>query len=58
LEDGLDPVTLAYYGLICGALSFVAPRWRKPGLRFLVGILVGLVAAGLLPTIRQSLLAG
>jgi len=54
----MDPVTLAYYGLVCGVLSLVAPRWRKPGLRFLVGILVGLVAAGLLPTVRQSLLAG
>jgi hypothetical protein len=54
----MDPVTLAYYGLICGVLSYAAPRWRKPGTRFLIGVLVGLVAPGLLPMIRQSLLSG
>ncbi len=52
----MDPVTLAYYGLICGVLGLAAPRWRRPGTRFLIGILVGLVAAGLLPAIRQNLL--
>lgn len=57
-EDHVDPVTLVYYGLICGALSLAAPRWRRPGPRFVFGILVGIVAAGILPAIRRTLLGG
>ncbi|HPG22810.1 MAG TPA: hypothetical protein PLH75_08470 [Amaricoccus sp.] len=54
----MDPITLAYYGLICGLLGLAAPLWRRPGLRFLIGVLVGLAAAGLLPMLRQGLIAG
>jgi hypothetical protein len=57
-EEPMDPVTLGYYALVCGALGVTAPRWRTPALRFLVGILVGLVAAALLPQIRQMLAGG
>jgi hypothetical protein len=46
----MDPVSLAYYGLICGALAATAPRLPSGFLRVLVGILVGLVAAGALPS--------
>ena len=51
----MDTLTLGYYALICGALSVAAPRWRAPGLRFIVGVLVGVAAAGLLPQLRRAL---
>ena len=48
----MDPVTLVYYGAICGCLAVVAPRFATPWPRFAVGVLVGLVAAGILPALR------
>lgn len=50
----MDPVTLTYYGLICGLLSLVAPRLRAPGFRFAIGLGVGLVAASFLPPLRAA----
>jgi hypothetical protein len=51
----MDPVTLTYYGLICGLLCLAAPRMRTGTIRFLVGVAVGLAAAGTLPPLRQAL---
>jgi hypothetical protein len=51
----MDPVTLAYYGLICGALAATSPRIPSGFLRVLIGIVVGLAAAGALPSIRAAL---
>jgi hypothetical protein len=48
----MDPVTLAYYAVICGLLSLAAPRLATPMQRFVAGVLVGLVAAGGLPFLR------
>lgn len=48
----MDPVTLGYYAMICGLLGLAAPRWRVPGMRFAIGVVVGLVAAGALPGLR------
>jgi hypothetical protein len=53
-----DPLSLGYYALVCGALSLAAPRWPTPGVRFLVGVAVGIVAAVLLPTLRGALAGG
>jgi tetrahydromethanopterin S-methyltransferase subunit C len=50
----MDPVTLAYYGLICGLLSLAAARLRPTGLRFVAGVLVGLIAAAALRVPRQA----
>lgn len=54
----MDPVALAYYALICGLLGLAAPRLRTPGLRFAIGVVVGLVAAGALPGLRAFLGGG
>ncbi|WP_424928811.1 hypothetical protein [Amaricoccus tamworthensis] len=51
----MDPVTLAYYGLVCGLVSMFAPFVRTRGARFATGIFIGLVAAAFLPSIRQYL---
>lgn len=50
----MDPVTLAYYAIVCGILGATAPR--IPGLvaRFAIGIMVGLIAAGALPWIKTT----
>ena len=50
----MDPVTLAYYGAICGCLSLVSPRIRPGALRVVLGIVVGLAAAALLPILRAT----
>jgi hypothetical protein len=51
----MDPVTLLYYGAICGCLSLVSPRIRPGVLRVLLGIVVGLAAATLLPALRSAI---
>jgi hypothetical protein len=51
----MDPVTLTYYGAVCGLLGLAAPRLGNRVLRFFLGVAVGLVAAGLLPALRRSL---
>ncbi|WP_213545547.1 hypothetical protein [Vannielia litorea] len=51
----MDVVSLAYYALVCGLLAgFVPTHWRMP-LRFGIGILVGIFAAGVLPMLRGLL---
>lgn len=49
----MDPVSLIYYALVCGLLGFAAPWLRNPFVRFVVGVAVGLVAAGVLPLLRR-----
>jgi hypothetical protein len=51
----MDPVTLAYYGAICGCLSLVSPRLSPWIVRAGAGIGVGLLAAAALPALRQAL---
>jgi hypothetical protein len=51
----MDPVTLAYYGIVCGCLSLVSARISPAVVRFLVGVGVGLIAAMALPPLRQAL---
>ena len=51
----MDPVTLTYYGAICGLLSLAAPRVGSGLLRFALGIAVGLLAAAALPVLRRAL---
>jgi len=48
----MDPVTLAYYGAICGTLGLAGPRLGRPMRRLAVGVVVGLLAAGSLPLLR------
>lgn len=51
----MDPVTLTYYGAICGLLSLAAPRFGHGLRRFALGIAVGLLAAAALPALRRAL---
>ena len=51
----MDPVALVYYGAICGCLGLVAPRIRPGALRVVLGIVVGLAAAALLPILRTTI---
>ncbi|MBV6657911.1 MAG: hypothetical protein KI785_09100 [Devosiaceae bacterium] len=50
-----DTTTIAYYAAICGALAALAPRMRAPGMRVIVGALVGVAAATLFPALRSAL---
>lgn len=49
----MDPVTMVFYGVICGGLAVASPVLRKPWLRVVVGILVGVLAASALPFLRK-----
>jgi hypothetical protein len=51
----VDPVTLAYYAMICGCLALASPRWTKMRMRLMVGVIVGVVAALLLPVLRGAI---
>ena len=48
----MDPVSLAYYALICGALAVVAPALNTIFKRLALGIAIGLIAAASLPALR------
>ena len=49
-----DPVSLVFYGLVCGALAAFAPSFGTGPRRALIGALVGIVAAILLPVLRSA----
>lgn len=51
----MDPVTVGFYATVCGALSVAGPRLGTFLPRLLIGACVGIVAAMLLPVIRQGL---
>ena len=51
----MEPITLAFYASVCGILSVAAPRLGGFVPRLLVGAIVGIIAAILLPTIREIL---
>ena len=51
----MDPVTLTFYGIVCGLLAYAAPLLGRGPVRFAVGLAVGLVAAGALPHLRAAL---
>jgi hypothetical protein len=50
----MDPVTLVFYAIICGALALFSPAFPTAIYRLLAGAVVGLGAASLLPFIRAS----
>ena len=51
----MDPVTLVYYGAVCGMLAVASPRLNPAVIRLAAGVAVGLVAAGGLPLLRRAL---
>ena len=48
----MDPITLAFYAVVCGCLSAVAPNFPRLPIRLGVGAAVALVAASVLPWIK------
>ncbi len=54
----LDPISLVYYAIVCGLLGIFAPRLRTAPIRFATGVVVGLIAAGLLPALRGMIGGG
>lgn len=51
----MDPFAMIYYAVVCAALSAVSPRFRTLPWRLVAGAVVGVVAAGLLPTVVAAL---
>ncbi|MBV0913738.1 hypothetical protein [Anianabacter salinae] len=51
----MDPVTLAFYAIVCACLGAAAPRVPRLPIRLAVGATVGLVAASVLPLIKGAL---
>ena len=52
LRKHMDPFTLIYYAAVCACLGFLAPRLGKGSVRFVVGAIVGIAAAAVLPVVR------
>ena len=51
---GMDPVSIAFYAVVCGILSVAAPGLGGVVSRMAVGAVVGIVAAALLPLLRGA----
>ena len=54
----MDPITLSFYAVVCGALSIVAPNLGGFIPRLAIGAVVGIVAATVLPLARGVLELG
>jgi len=48
----MDPITLGFYAVVCGALSVVAPSFPRLPVRLGIGAVVGLAAASVLPMLK------
>ena len=47
-----DPTAMAFYAAVCGSLAAFAPSFGGRVMRAGLGIIVGLIAAAVLPMIR------
>ncbi|MGB2199869.1 hypothetical protein [Pseudooceanicola atlanticus] len=50
-----DPVKMIYYAAVCATLAVLAPRFHTKRWRMMIGAVVGLVAAGILPFVNRAL---
>ena len=48
----MDPISIAFYAVVCGILSVVAPNLGGIPVRLAVGAVVGVIAAIGLPLLR------
>lgn len=55
MMDGMDPVSLAFYAIVCGCLSAASPIVPSLPVRLALGAGVGVLAAALLPLLRGVL---
>ncbi|MCF2871248.1 hypothetical protein L0664_09255 [Octadecabacter sp. G9-8] len=51
----MDPITIAFYAVVCGCLSVVAPKFPGLPVRLGVGAGVGIIAASVLPLIKEMM---
>lgn len=51
----MDPVNLLFYAVVCGTLGVASPWLGQPLRRLVVGAVVGVAAAILLPLIKAAL---
>ena len=51
----MDLFVMAFYAVICGLLSWLAPNLGCAGIRMGIGAIVGVIAATILPVIRSSI---
>lgn len=54
----MDPISLVFYAVVCGCLSVFAPNFGGMVPRLAVGAVVGVVAALVLPFVRQAMAGG
>lgn len=52
----MDPIAIAFYAIICGCLSAFAPSVPRLSVRVGIGAGVGIVAAAVLPLIKDLLM--
>lgn len=48
----MDIITVSYYAVVCGVLGLAGPKLGRPVMRLVIGGLVGIGAATILPTVR------
>lgn len=51
----MDPIALAFYAVVCGVLSAVAPSMPRLPIRLAIGAVVGMAAASFLPMLKGML---
>jgi len=51
----MDPIAIAFYAVICGCLSAVAPNLGGMPIRLAIGAIVGVIAALVLPMVKGVL---
>ncbi len=51
----MDPVNLLFYAVVCGTLGVASPWLGQPLRRIVIGAVVGVAAAILLPLIKAAL---
>ena len=51
----MDPISLGFYAAVCGTLGAAAPWLGSIWVRIGIGAAVGLVAATVLPLLREAM---
>lgn len=48
----MDIITVSYYAIVCGVLGMAGPKLGGTVVRLIIGAVVGVIAATLLPAVR------
>ena len=54
----MEPISLIFYAVVCGVLSLFAPNFGGRIPRLVVGGVVGVIAAIVLPILKGAMAAG